>query len=674
MPLRKQSQHSSKLRQGKQKPFKIDHQDVKPNPGRSSEPVGVGESARDNIRVDSGQVKYQSKAKPDVYEVDPCSSDSEPEIIYDNTSGKNNVIEVNIDSDSEVIQIGSSDMEEDCKSMFENDVEMADAHSEQDQEDPLRGAHYSEDGNEVVYVADIYPEQENALQDDSIVGLPETELSINGHAEEVSPVLVAAERKRLGNDYFVKGEYHQALKMYTAAIEIMPTEAAYFGNRSACLIMLNKFKDAAQDARTAISLDPNLKNGYLRLVRSTLALGDTISCESAFTAVATKPELNIDLTEEKRKLDSLIQLKANIMASEEKKDFRRVLFLTERAKDIAVGDVMLKIKKAECLIKLGRFVEAQEQCTEILQSDGMIMEAITLRAFCFYQGDNLDKALQYYKQALQLAPDNKSAAINYRKIKQIKELRELGATKFKQQIWTEADSAYKQCLELIESEEQNNPTLESKINFNLALVSGKNSLDNSLLYVNKAITLNPNYVKALLHRATILMNTEKFDEAIKDYELVEKLDPTSKDIRRQLDAAKLAAKKAKRKDYYKILGIDKKASPDEIKKAYKKRALVHHPDRHASASETERKDQERKFKEVLEAYEILLDDKKRRRYDLGLDVNESGSPNYETFDATSMFGHMFFQPAGMGGMGGMGGRPGGFHQFRAGPGYSGFRR
>lgn len=64
------------------------------------------------------------------------------------------------------------------------------------------------------------------------------------------------------------------------------------------------------------------------------------------------------------------------------------------------------------------------------------------------------------------------------------------------------------------------------------------------------------------------------------------------------------------KDYYKILGVDKSATQDEIKKAYRKLAMKHHPDRNAG-----NKSSEEKFKEITEANEVLSDPEKRKKYD-----------------------------------------------------------
>jgi hypothetical protein len=57
--------------------------------------------------------------------------------------------------------------------------------------------------------------------------------------------------------------------------------------------------------------------------------------------------------------------------------------------------------------------------------------------------------------------------------------------------------------------------------------------------------------------------------------------------------------------YYKILGIEPGASPEEIKKAYRKAAIKYHPDKYSNASEAERKAAEEKFKEINEAYNKL---------------------------------------------------------------------
>ncbi|CAL8069096.1 unnamed protein product [Calicophoron daubneyi] len=84
------------------------------------------------------------------------------------------------------------------------------------------------------------------------------------------------------------------------------------------------------------------------------------------------------------------------------------------------------------------------------------------------------------------------------------------------------------------------------------------------------------------------------------------------------------------KDYYKILGIQKGADDDEIKKAYRKMALKYHPDKNKSPNAEE------KFKEVAEAYEVLSDPKKREIYDKfgeeglkgGASTSESGGPGF----------------------------------------------
>ena len=59
------------------------------------------------------------------------------------------------------------------------------------------------------------------------------------------------------------------------------------------------------------------------------------------------------------------------------------------------------------------------------------------------------------------------------------------------------------------------------------------------------------------------------------------------------------------KDFYKILGVDKNADTETIKKAYKKLALKWHPDRFSNASEKEQKEAEEKFKEISEAHDVL---------------------------------------------------------------------
>ena len=96
---------------------------------------------------------------------------------------------------------------------------------------------------------------------------------------------------------------------------------------------------------------------------------------------------------------------------------------------------------------------------------------------------------------------------------------------------------------------------------------------------------------------------------------------------------------ADKRDYYEVLGLQKGASAEDIKKAYRKAAMKYHPDRNPGDKEAEEK-----FKEVGEAYEVLSDDEKRARYDqygfAGVDPNYAagGAGGYGGFDGFGGFG------------------------------------
>lgn len=111
-----------------------------------------------------------------------------------------------------------------------------------------------------------------------------------------------------------------------------------------------------------------------------------------------------------------------------------------------------------------------------------------------------------------------------------------------------------------------------------------------------------------------------------------------------------------KRDYYEVLGVDKTATADEIKKAYKKKAIQYHPDRNP-----DNKEAEEKFKEAAEAYGVLSDPDKRSKYDqFGFDgLNASGGASgfgggMSMDDIFSMFGDIF-SGGGFGGFGGFGG-------------------
>ena len=106
----------------------------------------------------------------------------------------------------------------------------------------------------------------------------------------------------------------------------------------------------------------------------------------------------------------------------------------------------------------------------------------------------------------------------------------------------------------------------------------------------------------------------------------------------------VSSKMAKR-DYYEVLGVGKTATESEIKKAYRRLAMKHHPDRNTDDKEEEGKESEGKFKEAREAYEVLKNSEKRATYDQfghdGLRAGPGGGGGFSAEGFGDIFGDVF---------------------------------
>jgi DnaJ family protein C protein 7 len=243
--------------------------------------------------------------------------------------------------------------------------------------------------------------------------------------------------------------------------------------------------------------------------------------------------------------------------------------------------------------------DAQNVAMALLRNNSQDPEALVLRGRIMYaQGEN-DKAIQHFRQALSCDPDFKDAVRNLRMVQKLERMKEAGNAAFKAGRFQEAIDTYTEALQV----DPSNKNTNSKILQNRALCNTR--LKNwapAIADCDKALELDPGYTKARKTRAKALGESGNWEEAVREYKAIQEANPSEPGIAKDIRNAELELKKSKRKDYYKILGIEKDATEQQIKKAYRKLAIVHHPDKNRDDPTAEER-----FKEIQEAHETLSD-------------------------------------------------------------------
>ncbi|WEW55279.1 hypothetical protein PRK78_000708 [Emydomyces testavorans] len=450
------------------------------------------------------------------------------------------------------------------------------------------------------------------------------------------PVVDAEACKLAGNKFFKAGDYQRAILEYTKAVDAQPSSATYLSNRAAAYISANQYREALEDCKQADVLEPGNPKIMHRLARIYTALGQPSEALAVYSRI--QPPAS---AKDKAPAEAMLRY---IMQAEEtlKQDNgggSMVLYSLDQAvRGLGGGTTQPRkwlLMRIEAYLKMGNvnaLGDAQNIAMSLLRENNQDPDALFLRGRLFYlQGDN-EQAVMHFRRALSLDPDSTQTVKYLRMVQKLLRTKEEGNAAFKARRYREAINLYTTGLAI----DPTNKDINSKLLQNRAQAYVNiNEYEKAIRDCTRALDLDPTYAKAKRVRAKAYGSAGDWEKAVNELKSIAESHPGEKGLQEEIRNAEWELKKSQRKDYYKILGVEKTATEQEIKKAYRKLAIQHHPDKNRDGDGSDEQ-----FKEIGEAYEVLSDPHKRASYDNGEDL----------LDSSDMFSGGGFSH--MGGMGG----------------------
>eukprot|EP00616_Rhizochromulina_sp_CCMP1243_P018820 CAMPEP_0118974498 /NCGR_PEP_ID=MMETSP1173-20130426/12108_1 /TAXON_ID=1034831 /ORGANISM="Rhizochromulina marina cf, Strain CCMP1243" /LENGTH=320 /DNA_ID=CAMNT_0006924249 /DNA_START=14 /DNA_END=976 /DNA_ORIENTATION=- len=284
------------------------------------------------------------------------------------------------------------------------------------------------------------------------------------------PNAAAEAKKAEGNARFKAKDYRGAIEFYTQAIELDPTQHAYYSNRSACYAGLDQWEQAAEDGASCIRVNKSFIKGYFRLATAQEKMDQLRGAGETLTmGLAVEPR-NKDLLSMKARIDDGIrrQKSSTLQAAAEKA--------------LAAGDVATAFKSLEQ-------ARAVDSGNDALQA-------------------KFEKVSRQYEAA------EKSRRSNLSPVEQMKEQ---GDDKYKAGMFEEAIQLYSQCID-----HSSVPSaLQVKaLNNRAACYKQLSNFDATISDCTAVLEAEPENVKALVRRAQAFEAVERYKLALQDVKYV----------------------------------------------------------------------------------------------------------------------------------------------------------
>ncbi|KAL0211578.1 hypothetical protein RCL1_005204 [Eukaryota sp. TZLM3-RCL] len=455
-----------------------------------------------------------------------------------------------------------------------------------------------------------------------------------------------AQLKQAGNQFFKSGNFSEAINVFSQALTQNPPpefHIVFLSNRAAALYNLKNYEAAIMDSVTVVQNFPSaepamLAKNFFRIIESNFHLCRTndarVWLTHAQSVAHTYGDKISSLTTTLTKLEKALATCSEAVSTFNGKDLAD-----------AVSDLNLICPNSwECFYYgihsklLSKEIQpAVSEVNKFLSSSPNHSSALFLLAQCQWTLGNIDKTRETIRNILSIDPDHGESKNFLKAIKSLISIKDAAGAAYSANDHVQALTLY---TEFLDKSKVFSPYshLRSIVYCNRAAVYMKQErYEEALNDSSAALDINPDYTKALYRKAQCELQTGDYQSAVFTFERLVNIEPSNRSYQQELNTAKRMAM-GKKKDYYKVLGVDKDASDAEIKKKFRKESLLVHPDRTSTLPEDERKNAEKRFQAISEAYSVLSDPEKRRSYDAG----ESDMP-------------MGFGGNPFGGMGGMGG-------------------
>uniref|UniRef100_A0A8C7W2X4 DnaJ (Hsp40) homolog, subfamily C, member 3b n=1 Tax=Oncorhynchus mykiss TaxID=8022 RepID=A0A8C7W2X4_ONCMY len=367
----------------------------------------------------------------------------------------------------------------------------------------------------------------------------------------------------MGRKLLAAGQLAEALSHYHSAVEGDSKNYLTYYKRAAVFLAMGKSKSALPDLTRAIQLKPDFLAARLQRGNIFLKQGNT---------------------------------------QEAREDFEAVVSL-----DLSPWDPESRELRAECYIRLGDPRKAIQDLTPTtrLRNDnrGAFLKLSTLH----YDLGEHQESLGHVRECLKLDQDDKECLSRYKQVKKLSKQLDSAEEHIQEERYQDAIDKYESVMRTEPNVLYYTNKAKERICFCLVKVD----------ICSEAHQRDPRNINILRDRAEAFILNQDYEKAVEDYQEAREFDKENNEIREGLERAQKLLKLSRKRDYYKILGVNRSANKQEIIKAYRKLAQQWHPDNFRE--ESEKKEAEKRFIDIASAKEVLTDPEMRQKFDSGED-------------------------------------------------------